>query len=140
MTTDANLEKRSSALRLFSTAFTTTATLFCSETYQRNKTFTFYSQWTTNAYHVSQPAPAVQIPLCAPALPMAPTLALFSKDLGWHKNLHAHTYGLLHSFSGCLLQKTLSLLKSAMINRSTYFRNIFDHYDQKCSAFTETSQ
>lgn len=140
MTTDANLKKRSSALRLFSTPSTTTATLLCSETYQRNKTFTFYSQLATNTYHISQPAPAVQILLCKPALPVAQTLALFSEDLGWHRNLHAHTYGLLHSFSGRLIQKRPSLLKSAIINRATSFRIIFGQYNQKCSTFMETSQ
>lgn len=82
MTTDANLKKRSSALSLFSTASTATVTLLCSEMYQRNKTFTFYSQQATNMYRVSQPTPAVQIPLYKPAFPVVQTRALFSEDLG----------------------------------------------------------
>ena len=138
--TDAYLEMWSSALSLFSTASTKTATLLCSEMYQRNEAFTFYSQWATNTYHIPQPTPAIQIPLCKPALPVAQTLALFSEDLGWHRNLRAHTYGLLHSFLCCLIQKRPSLLKSAIINRATSFRNISGQYDQKCSTFTETSQ
>lgn len=140
MTTDANLEKWSSALSLFSTASTATATLLCSEMYQRNKTFTFYSQQATNSYRVSQPTSAAQIPLYKPAFPVAQTLALFSEDLGWHRNLRAHIYGLLCSVSCCLILKRTSLLKSTIINRATSFKNTFCQYDQKCSTGTETSQ
>lgn len=85
MMADANLEKWSSALSLFSTASVPTASLLCSKMYQSNKTFLFYSEGATNTYHVSQQTPATQIPSCKPVCPVALTLSLLSEDLGWHR-------------------------------------------------------
>lgn len=135
------LEKWSCALSLFSTIFITTATFLYSETYQRNNTFTLYRQGSTNIYHVSQPAPAVQVPLCNSALPVAPTLSGFILGGIWmaqkptcpHLQASSQFLTLPHS------EKTV-IAQEPNYQQGNTCKNIFGQGDKKYSTFTETSQ